>query len=166
MAGKALRGPHMDPSMRDNPLSTNERNRCWPAPHSLTIALAIILIIMSLTLVRYSPLGGFTAAPSSYSGGYAYRYYQVLTGGHDTNESVPVYSSFDSGVNPVRGEILFVKLQVVMSLTIGYNRYGGDLVDASFVESITLTAAFLAMGWMWAGKVRQGLAKREQDWLR
>lgn len=121
--------------------------------HTLPMVLALILLVLLLLVMRYGPLEGYTAAAGSFSGGFAYRYNQLRDSGHDLNESIPVYSSFDSGVNPVRGEVFFVKLQVIMAQVMGYGRYSGNLLTSSITESIILTAAFLAMGWMWGGKL-------------
>src|SRR5437879_10327979 len=98
--------------MHNEVSSFGEQRRYSKKPHALQIGLALILIVILVVLVRYIPLIGHTSAPSSFSGGFAYRYNQAIEQGYDSNVSVPVYSSFDSGVNPVRGEFLFVKLQV------------------------------------------------------
>ena len=128
--------------------------------------LAFILIAILVVLVRYIPLIGDTSAPASFSGGFAYRYNQAIDQGYDSNVSVPVYSSFDSGVNPVRGEFLFVKLQVMMSEVLGYEHYAGDLFGASIAETLTLTVAFLVMGWMWSSKLYSETTSRHTEWRR
>src|SRR5438093_9891503 len=133
--------------------SSGKQTQHSKKPRVLQIVLALILIVILLVLVRYIPLMGHTSAPGSFSGGFAYRYNQIVQQGYDSNVSVPVYSSFDSGVNPVRGEILFVKLQVMMSEIVGYNQYAGDLFAASIAESVALTVAFLVLGWMWSRKL-------------
>src|SRR5439155_1942044 len=140
--------------------------RSFPTRHEFLLALTIVLLVLLLLILRYGPLRGYTASAGSFSGGFAYRYNQLQEVGHDLNGSNPVYSSFDSGVNPVRGEIFFVKLQLMIDQVTGNNRYTGSLFSASLVESTMLTAAFLSIGWMWAGKLERLRPDRWSGWLR
>lgn len=152
--------------MQNGVISAGGQGRYSKKPHGLQILLAFILIVILLVLVRYVPLIGYSSAPASFSGGFAYRYNQAIQQGYDSNVNVPVFSSFDSGVNPVRGEILFVKLQVMMSEVVGYNRYAGDLFSSSFAESLALTVGFLAMGWMWSRKLYNETTSGPREWRR
>ena len=82
------------------------------SPRGFQLLLAILLFCLVITIVRYAPLAGLSAAPGSFSGANAFRYNQAIELGHDPSTTIPTYSPFDAGVNPSRGELLYTKLQV------------------------------------------------------
>ena len=135
-------------------------------PRVVQLFLTVALLVLLLTIVRFLPLFGYTATPGSFSGATAFRYNQAFETGFDSSQPVPVYSSFDSGVNPARGEILYTPFQVIMSYVLGYNRYEGSLFETSIAESTSLTLAFLAIGWLWAGRIPVEVDRISTKWLR
>ena len=121
-------------------------------PHAqarrLQLLLFFILVVIILTLVRYEPISDLSAAPASFSGPWAYQYYGILKTGGSSVEP-PVYSPFSSGTTPQRGEVLYIRYEAILALITGDDRFAGTLITASLAESISLTAIFLLVGWMW-----------------
>src|SRR5438093_668224 len=136
-----------------------------PADHrsgvrNTQIILALALLILLVTTIRYYPIAGASAAPSGYQGPGAVSYYAFLRDGNDFRNPMPIYSPFDFGANPGRGEILFVRLQVVQAILLGNDRYSDGLLRSTFLESAVLTTGLVLVGWI----CTQDSRDRNKDW--
>src|SRR5881397_3088492 len=139
--------PRLVAEAMNKPSITSERSSSQAASsaerraglRNTQLLLAMALIILLVTILRYYPLREASAAPSAFTGPLAFNYYTLLRQGIAPSGSVPIYSPFDFGVNPGRGEVLFVRLEVGFAMLLGYDRFNGELFDASILESSVLT---------------------------
>ncbi|HEX9428935.1 MAG TPA: hypothetical protein VF944_01010 [Candidatus Bathyarchaeia archaeon] len=149
----------IQPTSRDVTASMNHR----AGVRNTQLLMVLALIILLATAIRYYPIAGASAAPSGFSGPGAFGYYTLLGQGNDPTQPTPVYSAFDFGVNTGRGEILFVRLQVLMAMLLGYDRYADGLFGSSILESTMLTAGLLLVGWIWTKPGQKDERGRRKD---
>ena len=130
------------------------------------LLMVLALIILIVTAIRYYPIAGASAAPSGYSGPLAFEYYTLVRQGNIPTQPTPIYSAFDYGVNIGRGEVLWMRLQVLIDMLLGSGRYSDGLFGSTILDSILITMGLLSVGWIWTKPMQKDEGGRLQDRFR